>query len=293
MKAFLLAAGKGKRLLPYTQFLPKPLFPILGVPILEIQLKKLLKLGIQDIGINIFYLKEKILDFFRSFSQKNSVNLSIFEEKELLGTGGGIFNAKDFFTNSSLIINSDILFDFPLEILIEYHQKNKSLITLVCTFNSNSKNVKVDFQNNKVLTFRSKESNVFYTGIQIVEPEIFEFLSPKFDLIDTYIDGLSQGLKISAIVVNDYSFIDIGTLSNYFIAHEKILLNRLILPELGKVESPFIIKAKGFDSKKVSFVDWVFIDEGCKVSGNTVLKKVIAWKGATIPEGIHKEKLFF
>jgi mannose-1-phosphate guanylyltransferase len=293
VKAFLLAAGKGERLLPYTQFLPKPLFPILGVPILEIQLKKLLKLGIQDIGINLFHLKEKILDFLRIFSQKNPVNLSIFDEKELLGTGGGIFNAKDFFTNSTLIINSDILFDFPLEILIEYHKKNKSLITLLCTSNSNSKNVKVDFQNNKVLSFRSKESNVFYTGIQIVEPEIFEFLSPKFDLIDTYIEGLSQGLKISAIVVNDYSFIDIGTLSNYFIAHEKILLNRLILPELGKVESPFIIKAKGFDSKKVSFADWVFIDEGCKLSGNAVLKKVIAWKGATIPEGIHEEKLFF
>ncbi|MCI4454029.1 MAG: hypothetical protein JHC25_03650 [Thermodesulfobacterium sp.] len=293
MKAFLLAAGKGERLLPYTQVLPKPLFPILGVPILEIHLKNLLKLGIRDIGINIFHLKEKILDFLRSFSQKNPVNLSIFDEKELLGTGGGIFNAKDFFTNSILIINSDILFDFPLEILIEYHQKNKNLITLICTSNSSSKNVKVDFQNNKVLSFRSKDSNVFYTGIQIVEPEIFEFLSPKFDLIDTYIDGLSQGLKISAIMVNDYSFIDIGTLSNYFIAHEKILLNKLILPELGKVESPFIIKAKGFDSKKVSFVDWVFIDEGCKLSGNTVLKKVIAWKGATIPEGIHEEKLFF
>jgi len=293
VKAFLLAAGKGERLLPYTQFLPKPLFPILGVPILEIQLKKLLKLGIQDIGINLFHLKEKLLDFLRSFSQKNPVNLSIFEEKELLGTGGGIFNAKDFFTNSTLIINSDILFDFPLEILIEYHQKNKSLITLVCTSNSNSKNVKVDFRKNKVLSFRSKESNVFYTGIQIVEPEIFEFLSPKFDLIDTYIEGLSQGLKISAIVVNDYSFIDIGTLSNYFIAHEKILLNKLILPELGKVESPFIIKAERFDSKKVLFVDWVFIDEGCIFTGNTVLKKVIAWKGATIPQGIHEEKLFF
>jgi NDP-sugar pyrophosphorylase family protein len=183
--------------------------------------------------------------------------------------------------------------DFPLEILIEYHQKNKSLITLVCTSNSNSKNVKVDFRKNKVLSFRSKESNVFYTGIQIVEPEIFEFLNPKFDLIDTYIEGLSQGLKISAIVVNDYSFIDIGTLSNYFIAHEKILSNKLIIPELGKVESPFIIKAKGVDSKKVSCVDWVFIDEGCKLTGNTVLKKVIAWKRATIPEGIHEEKLFF
>lgn len=293
MKAFLLAAGKGERLFPYTHFLPKPLFPILGVPILEIQLKKLLKLGIQDIGINLFHLKEKLLDFLKSFSQKNPVNLSIFEEKELLGTGGGIFNAKDFFTNSTLIINSDILFDFPLEILIEYHQKNKNLITLVCTTNSSSKNVKVDFRNNKVLSFRSKDSNVFYTGIQIVEPEIFELLNPKFDLIDTYIEGLSQGLKISAIVVNDYSFIDIGTLSNYFIAHERILLNKLILPEIGEVEYPFIIKTKGFDSKKVSFVDWVFIDEGCKLSGNTVLKKVIAWKGATIPEGIHEEKLFF
>ena len=137
--------------------------------------------------------------------------MSIFEEKELLLTGGGSFNAKDFFTNSTLIINSDILFDFPLEILIEYYQKNKSLITLVCTSNSNSKNVKVDFRKNKVLSFRSKDSNVFYPGIQIVEPEIFEFLSPKFDLIGTYIEGLSQGLKISAIVVNDYSFIDIRT----------------------------------------------------------------------------------
>jgi NDP-sugar pyrophosphorylase family protein len=118
-------------------------------------------------------------------------------------------------------------------------------------------------------------------------------LNPKFDLIDTYIEGLSQGLKICAIVVNDYSFIDIGTLSNYFIAHEKLLLNKLILPELEKVESPFIIKAKGFDSKKVSFVDWVIIDEGCTFTGNTVLKRVIAWKEATIPEGIHEEKLFF
>jgi len=293
VKAFLLAAGKGERLLPYTQFLPKPLFPILGVPILKIQLKKLLKLGVRDVGINVFHLKEKILDFLDKYSQETLVNVSTFEEKKLLGTGGGIFNAKDFFTNSTLIINSDILFDFPLEILIEYHQKNKSLITLVCTSNSNSKNVKVDFRKNKVLSFRSKDSNVFYTGIQIVEPEIFGFLNPKFNLIDTYIEGLSHGLKISAIVVNDYSFIDIGTLSNYFIAHEKILLNRLILPELGKVESPFIIKAKGVDSKKVSFVDWVFIDEGCKLTGNTVLKKVIAWKGATIPEGIHEEKLFF
>jgi len=49
------------------------------------------------------------------------------------------------------------------------------------------KNFKVDFRKNKVLSFRSKDSNVFYPGIQIVEPEIFEFLSPKFDLIDTYI----------------------------------------------------------------------------------------------------------
>ncbi len=293
MKAFLLAAGRGERLLPYTQFLPKPLFPIVGIPILEIQLKKLINLGIRDVGINVFHLKEKILDFLRIFSKKNLVNFSIFEEKELLGTGGGIFNARDFFTNTTLIINSDILYDFPLEMLIEYHQKNKSHITLVCTTNSNFSNVTLDFRKNEVLSFRSKDSNVFYTGIQIVEPEIFEFLNPKFDLIDIYLEGLSQGLKISALVVNDYTFIDIGTLLNYFIAHEKILLNRLILPELDKVESPFIVKAKGFDSKRVLLEDWVFIDEGCELIGDTVLKKVIAWKGATIPEGIHRDKLFF
>jgi len=293
VKAFLLAAGKGERLLPYTRVLPKPLFPILGIPILEIQLKKLLNLGIRDVGINVFHLKDKILEFLRSFSQKNPINLSIFEEKELLGTGGGVFNAKNFFNDTTLIINSDILHDFPLEILIEYHQKNKSHITLVCTSNSSSKNVTLDFRKSRVLSFRSADSNSFYTGIQIVEPEIFEFVSPKFDLVDMYKEGLSCGLKISALLANDYTFIDIGTISYYFIAHEKILLNRLILPELEEVESPFIIKTKCFDPERVTLEGWVFIDEGCKFTGKIGLKKVIAWRGATIPEGYHEEKLFF
>ena len=291
MKAFILAAGKGERLLPYTKFLPKPLFPIVGTPILEIHLKKFLNLGINNIGINVYHLKEKILEFLNKFSQKSRINITVFEEEKLLGTGGGIFNAKQFFTTTTLIVNADIMHDFPLEFLIEYHQRNKGLATMVCIPHF-LKNVKVDLLTNTIISFRSKDSNFFYTGIQIIEPELFEMIPPKSDLIDSYIEGLAKGLKISALVVKDYNFIDIGTLPNYLLVHEMVLLKKIKIEGLNELESPFIIKTKNSGSKRIVCKDWVYIDEDCKFLGNATLSKVIAWKGATIPEGIHEGKLF-
>ena len=97
MQAFILSAGKGTRLLPYTKILPKPLFPILGKPIIEIILDQLKKLGITSIGINAFHLKEKLLNFLKSYQNRNpQLEIQIFEEQELLGTGGAILNAKIF-----------------------------------------------------------------------------------------------------------------------------------------------------------------------------------------------------
>jgi mannose-1-phosphate guanylyltransferase len=113
VQAFILSAGKGTRLLPYTNILPKPLFPILGKPIIEIILHQLKNLGITFIGINTFHLKEKLINFLKFYQEKNpQIEIRIFEERELMGTGGAIMNAKNLFKKETLIINSDILTNF-------------------------------------------------------------------------------------------------------------------------------------------------------------------------------------
>jgi mannose-1-phosphate guanylyltransferase len=82
VQAFILSAGKGTRLLSYTNILPKPLFPILGKPIIEIILHQLKNLGITFIGINTFHLKEKLINFLKSYQEKNpQIEIRIFEER--------------------------------------------------------------------------------------------------------------------------------------------------------------------------------------------------------------------
>ena len=109
--ALILCAGFGKRVQPITDNIPKPLIEFKNVTLLENTIKFLIKLKVDKIKINVFYLKEKIINFIEN---KNfSINIEIVEDGEtILGTGGGILslinksNEKDV-----LVINPDTIWD--------------------------------------------------------------------------------------------------------------------------------------------------------------------------------------
>ena len=89
MKAFLLAAGKGKRLLPFTEELPKPLYKVLGKPLIQWNIEKLRDAGFSQIVINVHHLADKLVDVIGDGS-KFDLEISYSFERELLGTGGGV-----------------------------------------------------------------------------------------------------------------------------------------------------------------------------------------------------------
>ena len=88
-KVMVLAAGYGKRMLPITNRIPKPLVEIKGEPIIHHIIKKILKLGIQDIIINVHHLSEEVINSLKIFGPR----IKIIKEKKLLETGGGVLNA--------------------------------------------------------------------------------------------------------------------------------------------------------------------------------------------------------
>lgn len=291
MQAFILSAGKGTRLLPYTKLLPKPLFPILGKPIIEIILDQLKNSGINLIGINAFHLKDKLIKFLKSYQEKNpQIELRIFIEKKLMGTGGAIINAKDFFKEETLIINSDILTDFDFRKLFSFLKNSLAPVVMVF-YKGEKNNVKLDINYHNVISFRKKGRNLFtFTGIQIIDPEIIKYFPFKKDLIKIYQDLIRRGIKISAYIENNSYFKDIGKIENYLKAHEDILLNKVKIPQAPFYSQPMVIKTKNIGNN-IIFKDWVYIEEDTLIEANTQLSKIISWKGAYIKSGIYENQI--
>ena len=90
-KAMILAAGYGKRMMPLTKITPKPLIKIGPKNLLERSIELLIKIGVKEIVLNIYYLSNEIEQFIKNKNYEVSINL--IKEEELLDTGGGIFNA--------------------------------------------------------------------------------------------------------------------------------------------------------------------------------------------------------
>ena len=291
MQAFILSAGKGTRLLPYTNILPKPLFPILGKPIIEIILDQLKNLGITFIGINTFHLKDKLISFLKSYQEKNpQIEIRIFEEKELMGTGGAIINAKNFFKEETLIINSDILTNFNFKKFFHFFNQSFSPIVMVL-YQGENNNVEVDINFSTIISFRKqKKDNLTFTGIQIIDPQIIKYFPFKKDLIEIYQNLIKQGIKISAYIENNSYFKDIGNIENYLKAHEDILIKKVKIPETAFYSEPIIVKTEKIGSN-VIFKDWVYIEEGTFIEANTQLSKIVTWEGAYIKSGIYESQV--
>jgi NDP-sugar pyrophosphorylase family protein len=115
MKAIILSGGRGKRLKPITDYIPKPLVPICNVPILEWQIKYLKRFGIKDVIISTGYKYKQIENFLKA--KKNlGVSIAFSVEKSPLGTGGAIKKAAKFVKDKSFfVINGDTITNINLK----------------------------------------------------------------------------------------------------------------------------------------------------------------------------------
>ena len=114
MKAIILSGGKGNRLKPITDYVPKSLVPLNNVPILEWQIKYLKRFGIKDIIISTGYKYDQIENFLKSKNLGATITFSV--EKSTLGTGGAIKKAGKFIKDKSFfVINGDTITNIDLQ----------------------------------------------------------------------------------------------------------------------------------------------------------------------------------
>jgi NDP-sugar pyrophosphorylase family protein len=131
MKALVLSAGKGERLMPLTATVPKPIVEVGGRPLIHYPLKMLARAGVTDIAINVHHLAAAVQHALGT-GDSVGVRITYAPETVLLGTGGPLIGLREFFGNETFaILNCDTIIDLDLLAVAEFHRSHGGLATLV------------------------------------------------------------------------------------------------------------------------------------------------------------------
>ena len=197
--ALILCAGFGKRLNPLTLDTPKPLIKLNNIAVLETCINLIESLGIQQIILNTFYLKDQIHDFINNKKFKSKI--SIIEDGEsILDTGGGINNMmKHTSEDNVLIFNPDTIWkkNYFNEIIemenMYFSKKLKNILLLVKKELSFDKNLNGDFDLKENLIIKDNERKFIYTGCQIINKKLLsDYKDKNFPITNVWNDLIKK-----------------------------------------------------------------------------------------------------
>ena len=132
-----MAGGKGTRIQKINSDVPKPLIPIAGIPVLELEIECLRSQGFTDLILTVGYKAQQIIDYFGDGSGVSptsgkpfGVKIEYFVEEKPLGNAGALFRIKDKLSDDFLLLNADSMFDVDFNRFVKYHKEHKALVTL-------------------------------------------------------------------------------------------------------------------------------------------------------------------
>lgn len=305
MRALVLAAGLGTRLLPLTRVLPKPMFPVLNRPILQHTLDLLRSHDIRDIAINLHHLPDKITSHFGDGSEFD-VRLHYSYEPIILGTAGGIKAVQDFLGKDAfLVINSDILVDIDLKQVYEFHKRNGAVLTLVVRQPGDPKQLDpieindegrvVRFLDQSPPQATGKTFPVQFTGIQIMDAELFNRI-PSSGFCETtkeiFPQMIQEGLPVYAFLHSGY-WNDMGRREAYLDIHRDILDGRfksaLVQEKLPAdppgVVAPVFIGKDCVIGEGVRVGPYTILGDHCRIEDGVVVEHSVVWNHVSLEKG--------
>jgi len=207
VKAIILAGGRGKRLRPITDYVPKPLVPLNNIPIIEWQIKYLKKFGVDEIIICTGY-KTEMIQHFLSMKDSLGIKIKFSVEKTPLGTGGAIKQAGKLIKDKSFfVINGDTITNIDLKELLK-KPNSIAAIELRTKFGI------METKDDKVTRFREKKeiSNVWMNaGIYHLEKKILKDLPIKGDIEKTVFPDYAKKGILNTIKFRNISWYSIDS----------------------------------------------------------------------------------
>ncbi len=231
MKAFVLAAGIGSRLLPLTKDIPKALIKIQNIPMIDLIIRRLIKYRYDHIIINLHYLGKQIENYCR-LQNNFGVTIDFIYEEKLLDTGGAIKNAAPLLKDNEpvLLHNVDALSDINFQTFRQYHLSNNADISLAVQNRKTDRYFLFD-ETNRLIGWKNIKTNeiilqhlakgkispLAFSGIHLLNQNVIEHIAlnnePVFSITKYYVE-YCKNLNVVGYF-HDYTFfMDLGKHEN-------------------------------------------------------------------------------
>jgi NDP-sugar pyrophosphorylase family protein len=287
MKAMILAAGLGTRLRPLSLEIPKPVIPVLGQPLCGHAMAFLHGHGAESFLLNLHHGPETVREKVTAWAA-GRFPVEFTHEPEILGTGGGIGNAREYLRGGTfLIANSDAVARFPLGDALALHRTNGALATLVLFSDRWKRYTPVRVRDDGRIAGIGSAAPAgacegFYTGYMIAEPEMLDRIPrgrPSCIIRDTLVPLIAAGAPIFAFTTEG-DFLDFGTPADYL---------RGTLALLAKCEPGngprFFAHPRASIGKGATVGPDAVVEEGASVGAGAAVRRAILWPGAVVPPG--------
>lgn len=295
-KAMLLAAGEGTRFRPHTTQKPKPALPLLNVPLGFYSFDFLKKAGVESLVVNTFHLPQEIKSLYQS---QNWFPVKFTDEKEkILGSGGGLWNAREHFKNENdfFLLNADEVIatenPYIFEDLKKRHLEYKALSTLLVMDHPevghkfggvwiNAKQEVIGFGKTRPA---EAVHGYHFMGVQILNQKVFQYIPEKIEsniLYDALMAGMKDGLKVQVHKI-DCEWFETGNLIDYLHATEIILQNFAKKNPLYKTLHEFLKKIAPENELRTEGQALLWADTRCQTQNVTWKNFAVIGKNAQL-----------
>lgn len=301
MKAVLLAAGLGKRLLPITKSIPKPMIMIAGKPLLEYIIEDLTKSGFDEICLVVGHLRNHIEDYFKDGSKYN-VKISYVIQHDFVGTASATKLTKSFVNEEPFLLYlADTIIPYNLEENLQRIISNDSEIGLLSAKiqKNNIKNVgNIEVKDDFVIKINEKsldsKSDLGWAGVAFFKSnyifEIIDELNPsfrnEFEITEAMNLMLNHNRKIRNYICEKY--IDAGTISgilelnNFILNQHKFSRNHIPKTLQNELKNPVYIGTNCDIDDNVSIGPFVSIGNDVLIDANVKIEQSVIMDGAQI-----------
>ncbi|MGD1011913.1 MAG: sugar phosphate nucleotidyltransferase [Acidimicrobiales bacterium] len=282
MKAVILAGGEGTRLRPLTASQPKPMLPMVNVPMAEHVVTLLRRHGFDEIVVTVGFLASTIRNYFGDGSELG-VRLVYATEEVPLGTAGSVLNARAELDDRFLVISGDVLTDVDLTALVEFHTAQGAAATLALQAVENPLEfgMVIIGPDGRVERFLEKPgwgdvfSDTINTGIYVLEPEVLDWI-PEGRAVDFSTEVFPMMLEADRPLFGHVSgryWEDVGTLEAYLRAHADILDGKVDIEVPGFPFRPKVWLGAGAEIHPSAKVEGpALIGDNCRIGPGVELK---------------------
>jgi len=299
MKAVIMAGGFGTRIQPLTGSMPKPMIPLFNRPIMLHIVELLKKYDITELVMLLYHQPFYIKNFFRDGADFG-VKITYVTPLQDMGTAGAVKAAEKYLDERFMVISGDLLTDFNLKKIIDFHTDNKAKATITLT------SVKDPLQFGVVITDKEKRitqflekpgwgeviSDTINTGIYVMEPEILSYIpaGENFDFSqDLFPLMLKKNDALFGVTAKGY-WRDIGNTDSYREAYHDIFKGRINLkidePKLDYVGKDLRIGADVKLEHASGLEGTVVIGDNSQVLGDVRIKDSVIGRNCTIEAGV-------